>query len=500
MIRWSAKEVGQRLREMPMLRVFLPVCGGILTEQIVHFPPLYLWGGLFVAGCCALLFRSSFYLLVALLLLGLGCASLHRCKVAPPVGEEALFILSVEANPTLRDRYTTAPARIEAWCDHQGVWRSSEKRLNLYADSTLQLQVGEELTLIGRLRPYPHKNSFYARLQHARGYTGMLWAGNKQVIHRDTTLQLGVVGRLHQRALESIERLNLGEENQAVVEAMTIGERRGMPPLLRQQYARSGTSHLLAVSGLHVGILYLLLNMLFFGLPLLQGGHRIKNGVVLLFIWIYALVSGASPSVLRAAWMFSALQLAQGFSLRYRGLNILFGVAVILLLLEPSSLFDVSFQLSFLAVAAILSWAVPLLRGLHNRFVKGLAVLFLIGGMATLATAPLAIYRFGLFAPIGILLNPLVILSAEVILASTLVWIVLPFDLWLPLFSFVIEGAASLQNGLLGWISEREWAAFELHFNGITTLFVYLSLVLLTLFAWGIKRQKRLKPEYDDFG
>lgn len=497
MIRWSAKEVGRHLHDLPMLRVVLPVVGGILAESLLELPGLYLWGGVVVAGGCALRFRSSLYITVALLLLGMGCASLHRHEAAPPMGE-GLYVVRVESQPVLRERYSTASAHLVAWCDKQGVWRGSEKRLSLYADSTLTIRIHEELTLRGRLRPYREADSFYARLQAARGYVGMLWASESALLQRDSSRGPGWIEGLHLKGSDGIARMGLSPEIRAVVEAMTIGERSHLTPALRESYARSGASHLLAVSGLHVGILFLFVNALMWGLPLLNGGHRLKALIATAAIWLYALVAGASPGVLRAAWMFTALQLAHAFSLRYRGLNILFGVAVVMLLLEPRQLFDISFQLSFLAVVAILSWGAPLLRGLHNRFFKGLAALFLIGGVATLATAPLSVYRFGIFAPIGVVINPVVIFTAELLLGLTLLALFIPAGP--ALLGWAVEWTASLQNEVVRRAAEWEWGSFDLQSDGTTTLLIYLFLILMTLAAWGLKRIKPLKLEDDDLG
>lgn len=490
MIRWSAKEIAVRLRELPMLRVLIPVAGGVIVSRFLALPELFLWAGVVVAGGCALWFRSSLYTVVALLLLGMGAASLHEEEVALPLGERLLVALRIEEEPRVRERYASASARVEAWCDATGQWHGSEKRLTLYADSTWVPRVGESLVAVGRITPYSSKYPFYRSLQASRGYAGRIWVGESGLVERDTTQRFGWFAGLHQGAVERIERLGLSTENRALVEAMSLGERARLTPSLRDGYARSGTAHLLAVSGLHVGILFVAINLLLGGLPLLRGGHRLKNLLALLLVWGYALLCGASPSVLRAAWMCSALQVALALSLRYRGLNILFGVAVVMLLLEPMQLFDISFQLSFLAVAAILSWGIPLLGGLRSHLTRGFAALFLIGVVATLATAPLVAYRFGILSPIGLFINPVVIFLAQLIISLSLVWILLPFAFWQPLFAWAIEGLASLQNQIVEGVAALPYASFELHPSGLAVGLIYLLFALLTLLSWGFKVEK----------
>lgn len=140
---------------------------------------------------------------------------------------------------------------------------------------------------------------------------------------------------------------------------MTAGDRRSLSPALRAAYSRSGTSHLLAVSGLHVGIVFLLANLLLWWLPLFRHGHILRNIAVILLIWLYAATTGFPPSVVRAALMFSVLQFALASSSEYVGMNTLAGVAFVMLLFHPDYLFDISFQLSFIAVAGIIAWGLP---------------------------------------------------------------------------------------------------------------------------------------------
>lgn len=116
---------------------------------------------------------------------------------------------------------------------------------------------------------------------------------------------------------------------------MTAGDRRSLSPALRAAYSRSGTSHLLAVSGLHVGIVFLLANLLLWWLPLFRHGHILRNIAVILLIWLYAATTGFPPSVVRAALMFSVLQFALASSSEYVGMNTLAGVAFVMLLSIP---------------------------------------------------------------------------------------------------------------------------------------------------------------------
>lgn len=480
-----------------MLRVLLPVAGGILLGQWIALPAAYLWVGVVLCVALSLVARSWLYALSALVLMGIGTTNLNRGASSPPLGERLLMHLEAEATPRMGEGYSSTPVAIRSWCDEQGEWHLSEVRATLYCDSTLLPVVGERMLVLARLRPYGEKYPLYRALQLRRGFVGSINAGEHHLLERDTTRRLGLVGQLHQGAVEPPQPLNLSPASEAVARAMTVGEKQQITPALRGAYARTGTSHLLAVSGLHVGIVFFTLNMVLWGLSLAPSGHRIKNLAALALIWLYALVAGASPSVLRAAWMFSALQVALAFTLRYNALNILFGVAAVMILLEPDYLFDISFQLSFLAVAAILSWGQPLIRRLRGRFTRWLAGLFIIGGVSTLATAPLGAAQFGIIAPIGIVLNPVVIFMAQLVIIGSLGWMLLPWEPLNPLFSAFIDGAARIQNGVILRAAEWEYAAFESQPAAGIVILIYLLFVALTLLAWSLEHKAEDKPKIE---
>lgn len=165
--------------------------------------------------------------------------------------------------------------------------------------------------------------------------------------------------RLHEAASERIRRLHLPPDAEAVALAMAAGDQTELTPERRAPYARTGTAHVLAVSGLHVGMVFLYVNLLLGALALLHRGHLLRNAAAIAVIWLFAAAAGLSPGTIRAAVMFTALQLALATTSRYAGVNILSAAAFGMLLWRPSYLFHVGFQLSFLSVAAILLWGIP---------------------------------------------------------------------------------------------------------------------------------------------
>ena len=405
MIRLRTRTLRENLRRMPMLRTLLPFAAGIVLAERFALSSWALCVGLLGCGtAAALLLRravSEVYLAAALLLTGWLAAELHRTPATVPRTEPTEYALQPEEQPMRRGDRFVGTARLRAWRDPgAGEWRPSAGKIILYTDTAVRLQAGERLVCRTRLRGFSGAAPGYRNLMTRRGYVGSAWVSGRSLLARDTTPASGIgrlAARLHAGAVERIERLGLSPDTRALCLAMAAGEKRALTPELREAYARSGTSHLLAVSGLHVGIVFLVVNLLLQWLNLLPGGHRWRNIAAVALIWLYAATAGLSPSVVRAALMFTALQFALASGRSYLSVNILAGTAFVMLLTDPDQLFDLSFQLSFTAVAAIIAWGVPLGRSVRTRFrpLNALTGLLAAGLTAGAATAPLIAHTFG---------------------------------------------------------------------------------------------------------
>ena len=161
-------------------------------------------------------------------------------------------------------------------------------------------------------------------------------------------------------------------------------------------------------------------------------------------MWLFVAAAGFPPSAVRAAVMCTVLQAALASASEYVGMNALATAAFGMLLWNPNWLGDISFQLSFLAVAGILAWGVPLCRRCRTRW-KGLNVVidaYLIGLAATLATAPLVSHTFGVVPLAGLAVNPPAIALAGVVVFGGALWMLAPVGVLAPAFGFVTGTAA----------------------------------------------------------
>ncbi|MBO7317671.1 MAG: ComEC family competence protein, partial [Bacteroidales bacterium] len=216
--------------------------------------------------------------------------------------------------------------------------------------------------------------------------------------------------KVQQQCIEVLHRCNLSAENGALLSALLWGYKADLQPSIKQYFSLAGLSHILAVSGLHTGIIALILWVILY--PLRYTPLRSLRGIITLaLLWVYAFVTGASPSVVRACIMASFVGIAGMLNRPNTSLNALCGSAVMVLLFAPMQLFDISFQLSYTAVAGIIVLSPHL--NISNYLKSRNTILRYITGIiaasmaAQIATIPLASYYFHYIPVWGLLSNVL---------------------------------------------------------------------------------------------
>ena len=318
-MRMSLENIGRRLSRTPMLKALVPLVAGIVVAGRWSLP---LWGaaaGLVVCVAAGVVWRgrarADLFIAAAMFFAG-WCAAQMRPAAQAPQGERVME-LTVDEVLTRRDGVTLAEGRIVAFASGRDVERCGAV-VRIWADGSLSLREGERLEALCRVRPFADNG--YGRYMLRQGVAGSVSLDSMRVIRRTET-PLRWARRLHHKAVGRISQLGLDTPTQAVVAAMAVGDRSGLTPELRDRYARSGTSHLLAVSGLHVGFVFIIVNLLLMWMLTLWYGYAVRCLVVVAAIWVYAAVTGFSPSVVRAAVMFSVFQVSMALTVRFDSLN-----------------------------------------------------------------------------------------------------------------------------------------------------------------------------------
>lgn len=217
----------------------------------------------------------------------------------------------------------------------------------------------------------------------------------------------GMVNGVRESMASAISQSRVSPQTAAFLLTTIMGEDDFLSPDVRTGFRTAGLSHILALSGLHVGIIASLLTLMLFPLRLLPGGRRTQSVITILMIWIYALATGLGPSVTRAAVMLTALILARLLERSHHSFNSLFVALIVVLAINPYSLFTPGLQMSFAAVCAILLAMRLVPASIYRRpalaFMLGLII---VPVAAMLGTGIIGAYYFHemplLFLPVNI--------------------------------------------------------------------------------------------------
>jgi len=227
--------------------------------------------------------------------------------------------------------------------------------------------------------------------------------------------------------LREVESWHWREESEAVFKALILGYKNDLGKELKADFAAAGAMHLLAVSGLHVGIIYLLLSYFLLAFAYFRKLQLVRSVILIAGIWLYALISGASPSVLRSATMFSIMAAVYNLERPGSSFRAIFLSAFVLLIFNAAWLFNLGFQLSYSALLGILIWQ-PKIEGLiKSRFklIVWLNKLLSVSLAAQIGTLPLALFYFNQFPTYFWLSNILMIPLVTVLMYAGFILLLL---------------------------------------------------------------------------
>lgn len=367
------------------------------------------------------------------------------------------------------------------------------RRILLYYSPKIQAKIGDEIYFFGKIAS-PHNNGNpgefdYASYLFNEKISGIAFTFNDQFKISAHVRHLSIIQTasvIRDELLSCYNRLNISNDDRAVLEAITLGYKTDLSDNIKNQYAISGVSHLLSLAGLHIGFVYAILLFLLKPLNLIPGGKKIRPLVIIVLLWMFAFITGLLPPVLRTVIMFSIVSIGQLFNVRTVNLNTLAVTAFIMLLFYPLNLFNVSFQLSFVAVAGIiigmdlwLSWWNP-----QNRIVSYLWNISGVSLSAQIATLPLLIYYFHSLSIYFIITNILAIFLASLVIYSAAAYLLCFF--LPPVQTFIGEVLSIILhwlNAFTRFICGLPYSSINsLYPNLIQTLIIGILIALIFLF------------------
>ena len=502
--------LGDSIQRYPLLRLLVSyICGiGLADVLYPRIPELSLYG---VWGSFSLLVvllflcvwrRKLLFGIVAsmlFLLLGMWGYAWERDETGYEwSSEEQLYEARVMEVPRARERSMLCEMEVKAICD-SSVWNEVGYRVFAYmepCDDAATLSPGDILCFKGIVRaPQNFSDSLtfdYARYVIMQGVAGTIYLphnrwvkvgeGRKSLRERMLCLQ--------QRLSSEYMAETFSGDVLGVLSALTLGDKRGLSAELRAVYNDAGTAHVLALSGMHVGLIYGVIVFLLHALLSRRSLRWIRELLAISVLWTFALLVGMPASVVRAVVLCSlyifARWVSDGTS---SSLHILSLTALLMLLVCPFYLFDVGFQLSFMAMVAIL-WVEPYMEQFFCRYSLHPILGYFVGVVcmslaAQLGTSPLVLYHFGIFPTYFLLTNLVVVPCLAVVLLLSLVWwssLLLGIP-WVGTLSVLLQRIVEWMNQFLVCIGQ--WPGAVLHidnFGAPAVLCTYLFIFFAGLF------------------
>lgn len=355
------------------------------------------------------------------------------------------YVAVVKAAPQRREKTWKVEVSVEKYRIQSG-WKSGDGKVLLYLPASTPPSYGDRLLIEGQPQIVPPPTNpgefdYKAFLANQSIYHQHFVKNNMVVVgHRPPNILVDHAIKARHWAERVLERFVEGTREQGIAIALVLGVTDGLDHELVSAYGATGTLHVLAVSGLHISIIYMIIAWMMTPLNRTTKGKWAVAIVSLLILWSYAFITGLSPSVLRAVTMFTFVALAKPWKQTLNIYNTLACSAFLLLLFDPHMIMAVGFQLSYLAVLGIV-YLHPKLYAIFepsSRVVDEIWKVTSVSIAAQVATLPLGLFYFHQFPNYFVFSNLLVIPASFVVL---IVGILVLMVSWIPLIA----------NGL-GWL------------------------------------------------
>lgn len=308
---------------------------------------------------------------------------------------------------------------------------------------------------------------------------------------------LNKVHEIRNTALLILERNNVTGREFAVASALVLGFRDNLDRELQKGFAGAGAMHVLCVSGLHVGIIFLVLKFILGFLPGFKGSRWLHLFLIIFFIWLYAAITGFSPSVQRASTMFTFVAIGSSLNRKTNIYNTLAASALFLMIADPFIITKIGFQLSYIAVIGIVSMQPYFYKTMlfKNIILDKAWAIITVSIAAQLATGPLGLFYFNQFPNYFILTNLIVIPLASLIIYSALSVILLsPITVISNLLGVFLSKLIMIMHRSVCWIEALPGSvSTNIYISLPETLLIFTIIILFTNMLF-LANKMLLKP------
>lgn len=407
------------LSKTPFLFLLIPLIAGILLQYYLRIE--YLSIAFSLTGIIAMLFsyliveekqfsfRWLFGVGVAFFLIGVGISTTYYSQ------QRSSFIYSGQIK-TYEGIVTDTPQDKPRSVAYKVFLPKEQKYIVCYfgLDSSRRLEAGDKFIFEGKIQPFKNLGDFdYATYMYNQNIVGSAYVPplSWEDLHQTAFSFKYIALRYRQKIMDFYKSLHIDSSQAAILSALTLGYQNDLSDDIKQGFRTTGTVHVLSVSGLHVGIIYCMIGFLLSFIRKETRYYWIKPSLIIILLWVYTFVTGLPVSVIRASAMLTVFCFSEILGRKSFSVHALYITAFFILLISPFSIFDISFQLSFLSVLSILYLQpqASALLTLKNKYLKSIWLMFTLSIVAQLATFPLCLYYFGTFPTYFFITNMLIV-------------------------------------------------------------------------------------------
>ena len=370
------------------------------------------------------------------------------------------------------------------------------------SDSAFALRYGDLIAVPAPIRqvtpPLNPEEFDYRTFLMRKGITGQIYLKDEDWINLEVNEANPIYAfsyRFRDVLLASLRRSGLNDNEFGVAAAILLGYDDNLADEVRKNYVAAGSMHILCVSGMHVGIIYLLASFLLGFLNSKKWQKTLKQALLLALIWFYALIAGLSPSILRASLMISFVIIGKMIGRKGFVVNSIAASAFILLCINPYNLFEIGFLLSYAAVIGIVVLQRPIYNVLYvkNKLLDKAWEITAVALAAQIATIPFTLFYFNQFTTYFWLSNLFMTPISFIVVISGMVLLLVS---WIPyvnvLVGYLVWGAIYMMNTVVSWVERLPFSIIKgLYASEFEFAMLLLAFVMLLLMV-GLQKRRML--------
>lgn len=502
--------MSENLRKIPFIRILLPFMTGILIQSFFKEPGYQLpWFVIIILLFVLILFRLEkkiikrqhsqlFGLLTSIILIASGIELYNKYgynnnkQVLPE--RKKYYTAFLTDYPAKTKNSFKVIVQLEAKIENEKTIKCSDKVLLYFSGQTIKqkLEAGTRITFYSQLfeitnngnpGEFNFKKYYSTRKIFYKSYLDNIsWEISEKKHKKSILISAKKIRHYIQNKYK--EYGIIGEEF-SLLSALSLGNRIDLSTETRDNFAAAGAMHILAVSGLHVGIIYYMLFSIMRLFPHLKRGKIVFRLLNIIILWTFAFLSGLSDSVIRATLMLSFHIISQIISREHNIYNTISLTAFIMLFINPLSLFAPGFQLSFIAVAGIIYFYPKIYESIKIKrpLLQWIWKMCSVSIAAQLVTFPLSLYYFNFFPNFFLLTNLIALPIATIIIYTSIFFMLLSgLDFMAKIVSFILNTLLSLLNSITAFIAELPYSVSgDIYFSIIEIVLIYLLIICITI-------------------